>query len=196
MAAAALLIAVTAFLVWQRWPADDASTFLNLRWGWPQGAVLFALGVWAGEAGGLEGLTAWARRLGWTVLAAAALLAALAGYEQSRGRAESGLHGAGWPVMLLVVLYGIISVAFRVWFTALMSSIRSGQSGNAAATVRPRSWPRATGAARRLPTRWGPVVSRSPPSPLAWERGNLVAAELAARELGDIPLTDALELTG
>jgi len=27
------------------------------------------------------------------------------------------------------------------------------------------------------------------------ERGNLVAAELAARELGDIPLTDALELT-
>jgi hypothetical protein len=65
MVAAAVLIAVTAFLVWRRWPLDNASTFLNLRWEyWPQGAVLFALGVWAGEAGSLEDLAAWARQLG------------------------------------------------------------------------------------------------------------------------------------
>jgi len=69
MAAAALLIAVTASLTWQRWPPDDASTFWHLQWeSWPQGAGLFALGAWAGEAGSLEGLTAWAPRLGWTAL--------------------------------------------------------------------------------------------------------------------------------
>jgi fucose 4-O-acetylase-like acetyltransferase len=127
MAAAALLIAVTAFLVWQRWPTDDAHTFLDLRWeSWPQGAALFALGVWAGEAGSLEDLTAWTRRLGWTALAAAVMLMALVGYEQARGQGESSLHSAGWPTMLGTVFYGIISVAFTVWFTALIRARWSG----------------------------------------------------------------------
>jgi fucose 4-O-acetylase-like acetyltransferase len=127
MAAAALLIAVTAFAVWRCWPPDDASTFLDLRWeSWPQGAALFALGVWAGETGSLEDLTARARRLGWTALAAAALFAALVGYEQARGQAESALHGTGWPTMLGTVLYGIISVAFTVWFTAVIRARWSG----------------------------------------------------------------------
>jgi len=121
MMAAALLIAVTAYLVWQWWPPDDASTFLDLRWqSWPQGAVLFALGVWAGEAGSLEDLTARARRLGWIALAAAALFVALGVYEQTRGQLESILHSVGWVAMLGMVLYGIISVAFTVWFTALI----------------------------------------------------------------------------
>jgi len=121
MVAAAVLIAVTAFLVWQRWPPDDAHTFLDLRWqSWPQGAVLFALGVWAGEAGSLEGLTAWARPLGWTALAAAASFVALGVYEQARGQLDSILHSVGWAAMLGMVLYGIISVAFTVWFTALI----------------------------------------------------------------------------
>ena len=127
MAAAALLIAATAFLTWQRWPPDDASTFLDLRWeSWPQGAMLFALGVWAGEAGSLEDLTARARQLGWTALAAAVLFVALAGYEQARGQGESTLHGMGWPMMLGTVLYGIISVAFAVWFTAMIRARWSG----------------------------------------------------------------------
>jgi len=121
MVAAAVLIAVTAFLVWQRWPPDDAGTFLDLRWqSWPQGAVLFALGVWAGEAGSWEDLTAWTRRLGWTALAAAALFVALGVYEQARGQLASVLHSAGWAAVLGMVLYGIISVAFTVWFTALI----------------------------------------------------------------------------
>ena len=121
MMAAAVLIAVTAFVVWQRWPPDDASTFLDLRWqSWPQGAVLFALGVWAGEAGSWEDLTAWAPRLGWTTLAAAAMFVALGVYEQARGQLGSILHGVGWASILGMVLYGIISVAFTVWFTALI----------------------------------------------------------------------------
>jgi hypothetical protein len=67
-------------------------------------------------------LTAWARPLGWTALAATALFVASGIYEKTRGQAaaESALHGLGWPLMLGVVLYGIISVAVTVWFTALI----------------------------------------------------------------------------
>lgn len=121
MVAAAVLIAVTASLVWLRWPLGDAHTFLKVQWQlWPQGAVLFTLGVWAGEAGSLEDLTAWAHPLGWTALAAAALFAAVAGYEKAGGQLGSALHSVSWPIMLGVVPYGIISVAFTVWFTALI----------------------------------------------------------------------------
>jgi glucans biosynthesis protein C len=127
MVAAALLIAVTALLVWQRWPLGDAHTFMLVQWDlWPQGAGLFALGVWAGEAGSLEDLTAWAPRLGWTALAAAALWAALAVYLKTRGHVESAFHGAGPLVMLNVVLYSIIAVAFTVWVTALIRARWSG----------------------------------------------------------------------
>src|SRR6516162_3328016 len=47
------------------------------------------------------------------------------------------------------------------------SSTRSGRFGPAAAMVRPRCWPRATGAAWRWPTRCRPAASRSRPSPPA-----------------------------
>ena len=121
MVAAAFLIAVTAFLVRQRWPLGDAHTFLKAQWGlWPQGAGLFALGVWAGEADSLENLTAGARRLGWTALTAAVLWVALAVSLKTRGHLESALHSAGGLVMLNAVLYNIISVAFTVWFTAMI----------------------------------------------------------------------------
>jgi glucans biosynthesis protein C len=127
LVAAAALIVVTAFLIWQRWPLDDATTFLDARWAeWPQGAVLFALGAWAGQAGRLEDLTARARQLGWTALAGVAALAALLGYEQERGNLGSALHGAGWLTILMTVLYGIISVAFTVWFTAIIRARWTG----------------------------------------------------------------------
>jgi glucans biosynthesis protein C len=127
LVAAAALIGVTAFLTWQRWPLDDATTFLDARWAeWPQGAVLFALGAWAGQAGSLEDLTARARQLGWIALAGVAALAAVLGYEQERGNLGSALHGRGWPTMLMAVLYGIISVAFTVWFTAIIRARWTG----------------------------------------------------------------------
>jgi glucans biosynthesis protein C len=127
LGAAAVLIAVTGYLTWQRWPLDAATTFLDARWAeWPQGAVLFGLGAWAGQAGSLDDLTGRARRLGWTALAAVAALAAVLGYEQERGTLGSALHGAGWPTMLMAVLYGIISVAFSVWFTAIIRARWSG----------------------------------------------------------------------
>jgi glucans biosynthesis protein C len=127
MVAAAVLIAVTAFAAWQWWPLDDGSTFWDLRWGlWAQGAVLFALGVWAGEAGSLQDLTVRARRLGWTALPAAVVVVTLVGYEKARGNSQPALHGAGWLTMLGAVLYGIISVAVAVWFTALIRARWSG----------------------------------------------------------------------
>ncbi|HYB49210.1 MAG TPA: acyltransferase family protein, partial [Streptosporangiaceae bacterium] len=127
MVAAALLIAVTAFLVWQRWPLGDDHTFMRVEWQlWLQGAALFALGVWAGEAGSLEDLTAWAHRLGWTALAAAALWTAAAIHLKTQGQLESAFHGTSWLVMLNVILYSIISVAFTVWFTALIRARWSG----------------------------------------------------------------------
>jgi peptidoglycan/LPS O-acetylase OafA/YrhL len=55
-----------------------------------------------------------------------ALLAALLGYEKERGTFESTLHGAGWPTMLMAVLYGIISVALTVWFTAIIRARWTG----------------------------------------------------------------------
>jgi len=127
MVAATFLIAVTAFLVWQRWQLGDAHAFLNVQWQlWPQGAGLFALGAWAGEAGNWENLTAWAPRLGWTALAAAALWVALAVYLKTQGHLESALRGAGWLVMLNAVIYATISVAVTVWFTAMIRARWSG----------------------------------------------------------------------
>ncbi len=127
MVAAGALIAVTGFLAWRWWPLDDGNAFLSARLGeWPQGAVLFALGVWAGETGRLEDLTARAAKLGWIALGATALLAVSLGYENARGNLDAALQGANWPTMLMTVLYGIISVAFTVWFTALIRARCSG----------------------------------------------------------------------
>jgi hypothetical protein len=54
------------------------------------------------------------------------LWAALAVYLETHGHLESALHGAGWLVMLNAVLYATISVAFTVWFTALIRPRWSG----------------------------------------------------------------------
>ena len=53
-------------------------------------------------------------------------MGALAAYEQARGQLQSALHSAGWAAILGTALYGIISVAFTVWFTALIRARWSG----------------------------------------------------------------------
>ena len=118
LAAAALAIAVSSFAVWQPWPVMG-STFLNLRWGeWPQGAVLFALGVHAAEAGWLEDFPpVLARRLGWVAAAGAAALMALMLYlVLARGKDQALAMGADLPTMAFALLDGVIAVSGTLWF--------------------------------------------------------------------------------
>lgn len=38
------------------------------------------------------------------------------------------MHSVTWPMMPGAILYGIISIAFAVWFTAMIRTRRSGPS--------------------------------------------------------------------
>ncbi len=120
LAAAAAAIAVGSFAVWQVWPAN-ADMFLNLRVGeWPQGAVLFALGVLGAEAGWLNGLPpVLARRLGWVAAAGlAALVALMVSLVLARGADRALVMGADLPTMAFALLDGVIAVSGTLWFIA------------------------------------------------------------------------------
>lgn len=118
LAAAALAIAVSSFAIWQPWPVMG-DTFLNLRLGeWPQGAVLFALGVHAAEAGWLEDFPpVLARRLGWVAAAGVAALMTLMLYlVLARGEDQALAMGADLPTMAFALLDGVIAVTGTLWF--------------------------------------------------------------------------------
>ena len=118
LAAAALAIAVSSFAVWQPWPVTG-DTFLNLRWGeWPQGAVLFALGVHGAEAGWLEDFPpVLARRLGWVAAAGVAALMTLVLYLVLAGGEDQALTMGGvLPTMAFALLDGVIAVTGTLWF--------------------------------------------------------------------------------
>ena len=90
---AVVTIAVSSFLVWLVWPLDG-EMFLNLRVPeWPQGAVLFAVGVHAGRSGWLVDLRRdVVRRLGWMTVAGMVALvdAARRRVLTGRGAVDSG----------------------------------------------------------------------------------------------------------
>jgi surface polysaccharide O-acyltransferase-like enzyme len=120
LAAAAATIAVSSFAVWQVWPMTG-DTFLNLRWGeWPQGAVLFALGVLGAEAGWLDELPpVLARRLGGVAAAGvAALVALMVSLVAARGADQALVMGADLPTMAFALLDGVIAVSGTLWFIA------------------------------------------------------------------------------
>ena len=117
LAAAVLAIAVSSFAVWQPWPVLG-DTFLNLRWGeWPQGAVLFALGVHGAEAGWLEDFPpVLARRLGWVAAAGVSALLALMLYlVLARGEDQALVMGADVATMGFALLDGVIAVTGTLW---------------------------------------------------------------------------------
>ena len=101
------------------WPLD-AEVLLNLRLGaWPQGAVLFALGVHAAGAGWLEYLPpVLVRRLGWMAGAGIVALVVLFGLELAPRDDEKLAMAADWPTMLFALLDGVIAVALTLWFVA------------------------------------------------------------------------------
>jgi Acyltransferase family len=122
LAAAAVVIALSSFAVWQVWPVT-AGSVLYLRLGeWPQGAVLFALGVLGAEAGWLEepGLLP-VRQLGWAAAAAtAALLALVLPMVLADEPDQAFLTGANMPTLAFALLDGIVAVTWTLWFTAWM----------------------------------------------------------------------------
>jgi surface polysaccharide O-acyltransferase-like enzyme len=120
LAAAALTIAASSFAVWQLWP-PTGDMYLNPRLGeWPQGAVLFALGVHAADTGWLENFPpVLARRLGWVAAAGVAALMTLMLYlVLARGEDQALVMGADLPTMLFALLDGVIAVAGTLWFLA------------------------------------------------------------------------------
>ena len=113
--AAILAIAASSFAVWLVWPPDK-EVFLNLRLPeWPQGAVLFALGVHAARAGWLHNLSgSMARRLGR--MAGAGALGVMVFLAVAAPSGELPTTGANWPTMLFAILDGVIAVGFALWF--------------------------------------------------------------------------------
>jgi surface polysaccharide O-acyltransferase-like enzyme len=118
LALAAGTIALSSFLVWLVLPLDE-EMFLNLRFAqWPQGAVLFGLGVMAGRA---EWMTdpdrRFIHRLGVVTLAGTAALFTALGLQLAAGADEVTTRG-DWPTALFALFYGVVAVGFTLWFVA------------------------------------------------------------------------------
>ncbi|MGE5287831.1 MAG: acyltransferase family protein [Micromonosporaceae bacterium] len=118
LAAAALTIAVTSFVVWQVWPWNSNVLHTARLGEWPQGAVLFALGVHAAETGWLEDLPlVVARRLGRVALVGTIATVTLFAVLEARDEATAVLNAAtGWPTMLFALLDGMVAVSLTLWF--------------------------------------------------------------------------------
>jgi glucans biosynthesis protein C len=122
---AVVAIAVSSFLVWQVWPLTEEAV-LNLKFAeWPQGAVLFALGVLAAEAGWVDDPPPLARvrRFGWTALAGLVAFVALFAFGVSSGADDLG-PTVGWPTMATAVLNGLVAVTGTVWFVVWFAARR------------------------------------------------------------------------
>ena len=93
--------------------------FFTARLGeWPQGAVLFALGVHAAETGWLRDLPpVLARRLGWTALAGTIATVTLFAVLETKDQVTAVLNTAtGWPTILFALLDGMVAVSLSLWF--------------------------------------------------------------------------------
>jgi hypothetical protein len=117
---AAAAIAAGSFAVRLRWPFDTSAAFLDLSWAeWPQGAVLFTLGVLWGERGWLGRVpVAWSHRCGQVAaagLAALSLLAVVAGIAEDFDPLFGGWH---WQSLEFAVLEGGVAVALSLWLVA------------------------------------------------------------------------------
>lgn len=122
IAAACILVAVTSLAVWQVLPPLQ-ETVLNLKIAeWPQGAVLFALGVRAAEAGWVDRRppSRAVRPLGWIALAGTIGLLALLAIGVSGGATDLG-SGRDWPTVTLALLNGVVAVPWTVWLVTVVA---------------------------------------------------------------------------
>jgi hypothetical protein len=115
---AAATIAVSSFVVWLVLPLNR-EMFLNLRVAqWPQGAVLFGLGVMAARAGWLVDLDRrFVHRLGGLTIGATLALFTVLGVQLATGADEIETRG-DVPTVLFALCYGPVAVGFTLWFVA------------------------------------------------------------------------------
>ena len=116
---AATVIGAGSLVVWQFTTLLDTH-LLNVRVSaWTQGAVLYALGVSAAEAGGDGQLSRHAEhRLGQVALVGVSLTLVVVSYHGARDELDRALGGLGWASTTFAVLYGAVSIAFTLWCLA------------------------------------------------------------------------------
>jgi glucans biosynthesis protein C len=86
---------------------------------WPQGAVLFALGVHAAHAGWLESLPQLlVRRLGWIAIAGAVVLPTMFVVGLGPVKDDKLTTTADVPTLAFALLDGVIAVTWTLWFIA------------------------------------------------------------------------------
>lgn len=114
-------IALLSFVVWQ-WSSLTDESWYNLKWAqWPQGAVLFLLGVWAGERSWLDTwLPRVAARLGWVALGALVVLLGLAGYALAGDDVEVIAGSATPATFVFAWCDGTIAVAGGLWLVSIL----------------------------------------------------------------------------
>jgi len=97
-----------------------ADTFSNLRWAqWPQATGLFALGVLAGERGGLEAVDRrWMCRCGWTAAAGALAVMLLAASAVMTDRLDAVAGGWTWQSATFAAVEGSAAAGFSLWALA------------------------------------------------------------------------------
>jgi glucan biosynthesis protein C len=129
-----ILLAVTtigllSFAIWQKWPYGQ-DTFWNLSWPqWPQGAVLFALGVRAGEGGWLSILTlSRARLLGSYAAAGLVALAGVVTYAIVTDDPEGIITGLNVGTLIFAFLVGTVAVCGCLWLVGWLRRRWVGQS--------------------------------------------------------------------
>jgi glucan biosynthesis protein C len=113
------VIGGVSLAVWQVTTLLDTH-LMNVRVSaWTQGAVLFALGVMAAEAGWDGRLSQHTEhRLSQVTVAGVGLTAALVSYTAARDQLDRALGGLNWASVSFAILYGVVSIAFTLWCLA------------------------------------------------------------------------------
>jgi hypothetical protein len=130
-------IALLSFVLWQ-WSSLTDESWYNLKWAqWPQGGVLFLLGLWAGERSWLDTwLPGTAARLGWIALGALVVLLGLAGYGLAAEDVGVIAGSANPATFLFACCDGTIAVAGGLWLVAALRRRRPRPSWWRAAAAR------------------------------------------------------------